>query len=379
MHRHHRTFIVSIMLAVLGTTLLSGCDFSGIRDTGNDKSDHASAEQVASTEQTPESFDPGVLVPVKHPWHKGDFQNGIQILWNTQDKYVEYDADRILDYVVDLGANSLGLSFPIYVDGATPTMTRAGSDTPSVQALRYVVEQAKVRKLRVSLRPLIFTTKNGSGPWRGSIDPIPGWFMSYRNFLAPYLDLATASGVDEFVLGTELTSQQKSREWPETIKFARQIYPGKLSYTLNTFLGKKPPFPDLGINMYPKVMESDNASINTLTKKLTKWLNRQQAILKTDLTIQEVAIAGRSNSYLDPNNWADTTADKQFRAIPAMQSKWFAAAYVAAKNVGANGIYFWGLNSAQQFGEDLDRNEQPLGNFVGRPGERAIKALFTQR
>jgi hypothetical protein len=361
-----------VLVAMLGT--LSACSSPALQNTDPPPTSSASTGPI-----TAPSVDP--IVSVVDPWRKGDFQKGIQIYWSSDSEYTQVDATRILDYVVSLGANSVGISFPVYVDGASPTKTYAGEKTPSVKDLRLVIQEARARDLRVMLRPVI-DEQNITGEitlaWRGTIgyyQPFSpsGWFASYRAFLAPYLRLAEQQGVDEFVLGSELTDLQSATEWQQVRAEARQLYKGELSYALNwTWQPKPAGFNNLGIDMYTPLPLGDDASVAQLASGLTTWLKHQQALIGQKLTVHEIGIQAQDTAYQHPWGW--TTDDT--RVNLTIQKRWFAAAYLACKRAGALGAYYWSVNSTQQLGKDLDVAAQPPGNFMGRPGEAAIRHAF---
>lgn len=331
-----------------------------------------------------QSVNPGkrlqpAVAMVANPWQTGDFQKGIQLYWHSDPDYVQVDATRVLDYVVDLGANSVGITFPIYVDGASPTKVYRGPDTPSVHDLRVVIKEAQARKLRVTLRPLIAEgTIVAEDPtkWRGTIGDDSAfnsnaWFASYNAVLKPYIELAEQQQVQEFVIGSELTQLESSVQWVQTVLQARSLYSGMLSYTFNYAWNTVPPVKHFGIDLYPPVPLGDDATVTQLTAALTSWLRTQKARLGSNLTVHEIGIAGRSGAYLEPWGQGDSG---EFN--PRIQSNWFTAAYQACLAVGIKGAYYWSVDSTQQLGKDLDVDAQPPGNFMGRPGEFAIRRAF---
>src|SRR5579859_3238664 len=105
-------------------------------------------------------------------WRPGQFQTGIQLYWHTSGTktQMEQDAARSLNYIVSLGANSVGITFSIFTDGVKPTHVYAGDATPSIKSLSIVLAAAKARGLRVMLRPEIDENNiaaAGNGAWRG--------------------------------------------------------------------------------------------------------------------------------------------------------------------------------------------------------------------
>ena len=208
------------MVSVVTVFMLSALGACSTLESGDNSGLPQSSASARPGSVSPPAKSPAIT-QVKHPWEEGDFQNGIQLYWRSDSEYTQVDATRILDYVVDLDANAIGISFPIYVDGATPTKLYAGDKTPSVKDLRLVIKEAKTRKLRVMMRPIIDEdniTAEIPTAWRGTIGgfaPFDSavWFSSYRKLLDPYLRLSEQESVDEFVLGSELTDLQSSDRW----------------------------------------------------------------------------------------------------------------------------------------------------------------------
>lgn len=319
-----------------------------------------------SSDASAAAYEPQI---VQHPWQPGQFQKGIQLTLNSSAKTMAVDANRTLDYIVKLGANSVSLSFPISVDSQTPLKVYAADDTPSVKTVQSVVQAAKTRKLRVTLRPFIEQVDV-----RRDLDPInpDGFFRMYQQLLGPYLKMASDQGVDEFVLGDEMTSLQTSKSWYTVAAYAKYRFKGELSYDLNADWQTKPPGVDsFGVNFYPTTTLGDAASIDDLAKVFSHWISKQQLLLKTSLTLDEVDIHGVTGAFQKPYQ---DSKDGTF-TNPAAQAKWFTAAWRAAKQADANGIYFAPLSTSQQFGSDLKVEDQPSDNFVGR-SDQYIKALF---
>jgi hypothetical protein len=309
-------------------------------------------------------------------------QLGVQVYWHTSGAPtdVRTDADRVFNYIVGLGANSVGLTFPIYTDGVRPThvYTLSGS-TPDPTSLGIAIAEAKARGLRVILRPLIdeANIKDAKGDWRGTIQPVDmaAWFASYWSVLLPYVQLAQRTGVNSFVVGTELNSlvYQKSR-WQTIDAAAAQIYSGELDYSDNWDIwvngGSYAPAPNIGLDAYPELKLSDSASVAELTSAWTQWLHNRSTTTLTKTVLQEVGIAANSGAYAHPALWATAGA----KIIPSIQINWFAAACESARTLRMAGIYFW----------DVDSNADPAnlaaaatdgGTIIGR-GDQAIKACF---
>ncbi len=308
-------------------------------------------------------------------------QLGIQIYWHdVNDPYaVKGNADRLFDYVVGLGANSVGISFPIFTDGARPTKvyTKTGV-TPTPASLRVVIGEARARGLRVMIRPIIDETniKNSAGAWRGSIKPVSmtAWFASYRRTLTPFLTVAQAGHADTFVIGSELDSLvSQSTSWKTLQAAASSVFRGRLAYADNwgRWATGRPGVsgPELGVDAYPQLKLSDSATTAQIADAWTGWLQENPTNL-TSTVIQEVGIAATAGAYKDPVAWGSTSD----RLAPKIQSKWFAGACDAARTLHMSGIYFWNLDA---WADPAKASSYTSTSFIGR-GDSAIKDCFAK-
>lgn len=308
-------------------------------------------------------------------------QLGIQVFWHeVNDPYaVKGNADRLFDYVVGLGANSVGISFPIFTDGARPTKvyTKTGV-TPTPASLRVVIGEARARGLRVMLRPIIDENniKNSAGAWRGSIEPVSmtAWFASYRQTLTPFLAVAQAAHADTFVIGSEMDSLVgQSTSWKTVQTAASSVFHGRLAYADNwgRWATGRPGVsgPELGLDAYPQLHLSDSATTAQIAAAWTAWLRTNPANL-TSTVVQEVGIAATPGAYQEPAAFG-TTRD---HLAPNIQIKWFAGACDAARNLHMSGIYFWNLDA---WADPAKASSYTSGSFIGR-GDSAIKACFTK-
>jgi len=328
-------------------------------------------EHTASPSPTPH---------VAQPWWPGQFQNGIQIYWhiNGPASSLQRTAAQDLNYIVGLGANSVGISFPIYTDGAAPTRVYAGPETPSVDSLSIVLAAAKARKLRVMLRPLIEETNiKTAGQWRGTIEPPSNtaWFADYDKLLVGYAELAQQYGVEELVAATELSSlQSQTAQWTalsDQIKAAG--YAGVMSYAMNWNQFTAVPFQALGLDAYVPVYLGDDATVAELTDALAAWLNQLTLSVRQASTVQEVGIPALSGAYTHPWLWGASTG--VINTI--VQANWFTAACQAAKATQTVGIYYWMLDSNNDNPLQPDVTRQSSTSWVGRPAEQSIKSCFS--
>ncbi|BCY15623.1 hypothetical protein [Actinoplanes sp. L3-i22] len=369
MNRPERPLRLRSVLAALIVTQLAACGPLAPHIPDSPVRKPAAAEATPTATTAP---------PVTTAVRATEAQLGVQIYWHgvVGSKPVRANAIRLLDYVAGLGANSVGITFPIYTDGARPSRvyTRAG-DTPTPNDLRIITELAKERGLRVLIRPLIDEVNLApGGAWRGSIKPpsVDGWFTSYTQALMPFLIAAQSARADLFVIGSELDSLVVHQEqWRTTVTTMGKIFKGRLVYADNwgTWETGRPGVPgaEPGLDAYPQLGLPDSASLQQVTAAWSAWLRKRPAEL--DKTVfQEVGIAASPGAYEKPTTWP---RNRQ-KLTPQIQIRWFAGACAAAKSLHMAGIYFWTLDA---WADPADAAGYDVGSFIGR-GDQAIRECF---
>lgn len=370
-----------VVVAIAAVVATSACaSFSERKQPGSPADDDSPAGDGRSATTGADLPTEHSRSPEKVTWRPGQFQQGIQVYWHTgtlPPDRLDQRAEEILDYLVSLGANSIGLTFPIYTDGPTPSKVYAGRETPSPSDLSRVVGLARAWGFRVMIRPLIDEANIMTTPpeWRGSIKPtdVSVWFRSYRRVLAPYVAMAAGKGVEEFVLGAELVSLQREvAEWRRTARMARN-FPGRLSYGMNWDLLEPVPFVrEYGVDMYPALDLDDDATLGQVSRALSRWLGQHPQSFRQRLTIHEVGIAAQRGVYRQPWLWGTATGDELRFDI---QAKWFAAACDAALRAEVQGIYYWMIDSNVD-PRSVDPATSPAADFAKRPAEKAISRCF---
>jgi hypothetical protein len=305
---------------------------------------------------------------------------GVQVFWNPIGSLAEQEtgADTIFNYVVGLGANTVGIDFFFATNGAKPTYVYGlTGTTPSTSIIAMTIAKARAHGLRVLIRPLMYEGNLGS-TWRGGISPPnkPAWFTSYFQFLKPYLQTADAGGANAFDYDVELDSLSSDKaDWTTLKTEAAQLFHGQLDATLNFSQWAKPlpwmPGPYPAVDAYPALNLKPTATVAQLTSAWTTWLHTRSATVLKNTAVQELGIGAVSGAY--PNPWkvyaAGTTLD-----IP-IQANWFAASCAAIKAAGMPGAYFFTVISTDQPGNPAAYDAYGPGSFIGR-GDQAIKRCF---
>ena len=305
---------------------------------------------------------------------------GVDVYWDSTGALADMaaDANKIFNYVVGLGANSVGINFFFYTNGVHPTTVYGvRGSTPSPATLSMVIASARRHGLRVLVRPLL-NEKNivdSQGDWRGSIQPpsVIGWFHYYWEFLKPYFAAAQRGGATGFDVGSELDSLAPDQyEWTAFKAAAAKIFTGQLDYAVNYGRWQEdPPYepvPDAGVDAWPQLGLGDTASVRELTAAWVRWLHNQPGSVLRRTVLQEVGLAAVSGAYREPALLAPRGATLDV----AIQDKWFAAACAATKQTGMAGIYFYDVNSTDSPARAASYGP---GSFIGR-GDQVIKACF---
>jgi hypothetical protein len=325
---------------------------------------------------------------VRHPWQPGMRQLGIQVYWtanrtDSSTAVVRTKAKRIIDYAINLNANSVAVTFPFFTHGLTSNSVYAKrSLTPTARHIAIFLAVARKAHIRVTLRPVLdentLIAKNPQA-WRGSIEPKSraAWFRSYRNFLLPYAVAAQRGRAATFVLGTELTSLEGAPQWHGLVHSLRSVYGGQLTYDLNhdEFSGgtTNPPIPTRNVDAYPQFALPPNASVARLTGSWDAWLGTHPLAYRRAMTLSEIGIDAVAGSYNDPWVWTST---RNAPIDTRVQADWYQAACnaVSAEQVGG-GIYWWEVNfDANPAGPRPFESDRLT--FLDRPAQRVIRNCF---
>lgn len=305
---------------------------------------------------------------------------GIQVFWGPESSAsIASDANRIFNYVVSLGANSVGINFFFYTDGVTPTKVYAGAQTPTPAMIGQITAIARAHGLRVLIRPLLNENNliDPQGDWRGSIRPpsTVQWFTSYFNFLRPYFVAAQQSNATSFDVGSELDSLAPDQaQWTWLEAKARQLFTGQLDYAVNygrwQLVPSYEPVPVAAVDAYPVLPVGNFAPVGRLTNAWVNWLLTQPESVLHQTVLQEVGIAAVVGAYAEPARSYPVGTPIDIN----VQVKWFEAACNAAKQVGLAGIYFYDVNGIDQPQSPAAAGYAP-GSFIDR-GASEIATCF---
>jgi hypothetical protein len=221
--------------------------------------------------------------------------------------------------------------------------------TPTPEALSDLIRYAKGKGLRVILMPIVLLDAPRGNEWRGTLKPESWseWFESYREILTHFAWIAQGSGVDVFVVGSELVSSEtRTDEWKRTIAKVRETFKGYLTYSSNWDHYTAVSFWDqldlIGMNSYWKLGADSSVSVEEIGKR---WKEIQAGLLpfveKTGkpLLFLEVGWCSMSNAAHEP--WDYTTGDPIDLELQARLYEGFFRTWHGNPLLGGFSIWEW--------------------------------------
>lgn len=326
--------------------------------------------------------------PPKTPTARVSTALGVDIWWIKKAPFksaaaIHKEASAIVDYVVeDLHANSLSVSFPLFVKTITSSKVFATSETPSPANVRTLIRVARASRLRVVLRPLLNVDDKKGYTWRGFIDPPRriDFFRSYAAALRPYLELAQVEKEPTFVYSTELfvLSKKDPAAWNYFIQLLHQHYRGALVYDSTAIQYynrniKVPGYSD-AVDAYFSVKAGPRASVALLERGYEAYFIHKTKDVLRRTVLYEVGINAVPTGYSDSQKV--DSGHTQYRYL-FMQRRWFTMVCRVVHHLHLAGIYFWNLffNTDPQ----TVRGHSPWLSptvWVARPGARAVTRCF---
>jgi len=228
-------------------------------------------------------------------------------------------AQTSLDNAAANGINSIAVVvtwFQPSVDSSGPIYP--GPRTVTDDEIAAVVVMARTRGMSVLLRPAVdpdWNLPNTSGTWRGQIgrnftaEQWQQWFAAYSQMLTHYARVATATGVEIFSVGMELSAtQSQDLLWRSTISKIRSIFRGQLTYGANWDVVANVTFFDaldvIGVDAYYPLLPSVR---NATTKQLVSAWQQPAADLQalallhgTTVILTELGYCSSPASHADP-------------------------------------------------------------------------------
>jgi hypothetical protein len=299
-----------------------------------------------------------------------------------------------------LGANSIGIGFPLYTDTLTSNdvyaklqCNNSGNtspyQTPPPLVLASVIQIAHNAGLKVLLRPLLDQQNlyaQNSNWWRGVLAPTnpQEWINNYLTTLRPYLLVAQDTKTQYFAIETELDSLGDAQFWPAALALSHSIYKGSIvfNYSWGDPEGKKVAHPgtSMGIDTYPKTTALPNATVEQLLAQWNYLLRTAYEFRVPNLqkvAINEIGISAQDGMYTQPQRAGAPLS--QYPYNQAIQANWFEAACAFSEQHKLQGIYYWGPWLTSYAGALPKQPLTELPTDIQPAGAIAIKKCFRSR
>jgi hypothetical protein len=305
------------------------------------------------SQQIPAS--PPLTIPENVAIRPPAFQRGIDVDAYTYPAQDFSDAAAyVVAYAKKLHANSLSISFPIFMSNRQSSQVFGTSKTPTPTELGLFIADAERAGLYVSLRPLLSEFQIGGNRTTWIPTNMSAWFASYQRFLLPYARMAQANKVGMFIVGAEFSEFGDSSLWSGLDQALARVFHGRLAYANNGIASLSP---STGGQSAIKTVDAYPA----MNRPLVRGWEAFDRKLPKGTILTEVGISAFKDAWRTP--WQHRLAHHQFR--PRVQVWWFSAACRAATATGLRGIYFWALPLSFKFSETTGATPGAWAHSVG--------------
>ncbi|MGC4032886.1 MAG: hypothetical protein QM754_14350 [Tepidisphaeraceae bacterium] len=294
------------------------------------------------------------------------------------DEIAALGADAV-KFVVDARQEN-GSSSRIYLDMRM---------TPTPEQLGGLIKYAKSKGLRVVLMPIVLLDKPRGNEWRGRIQPESwdDWWDSYRDILTHFAWIAEGNGVDVLVVGSELISTENQvEEWTKTIKKAREVFHGRLTYSSNWDHYKAVKVWEqldfIGMNSYWTLGKENDASLDEIKetwRSIQNELFAFQSKVKKPIFFMEVGWASMANMVTEP--WDYTKDEQEAPTDTAIQKRLyegFFQSWYGRPELGGFSIWEWTPEPDQNDPQSVKETERGY-TPRGKPAEDVLKQWFAKK
>ncbi|MGI9553598.1 MAG: glycoside hydrolase family 113 [Thermodesulfobacteriota bacterium] len=252
-----------------------------------------------------------------------------------------------------VGYNTVQLNTFAYMKDIKEPVIYYGYD-PSLKP-KYIENEIKNLHnsgFMVMLKPHVWIGGNNLDPnnWRNKIDYaddalVKAWFQSYKKFIIYQARIAEKSGVEIFVIGTELVGMSKyDKHWNKLIEDVREIYSGKITYAAEGLNAENITFwtglDYIGIDAYFKLTEKDKPELKQILngwKRYEKELSELYAKYNKKIIFTEIGYKSVEGTTIRPWEWNDDKDASQLQQAVAFEA--FFKAHSNAEYL--EGFFIW--------------------------------------
>lgn len=294
--------------------------------------------------------------------------------------------DKFIREIAATGANTVCIVVNAYQQNCgSSSIFIESRKTPPERRLRELFALSHQLGMKVILMPIVLLEKGRKDEWRGKINPEldknswDDWWENYTNYILYYAGIAQTSGVDVFMVGSELVSTETQTDrWCKLITQVRGAYKGYLSYSANWDHYKVIHFWDkldiIGMTTYydlcgskPPTLETLKESWSQIHNDLIQW----QSTVGKPLLFTEVGWPNQVTAAKEPWNYYAA----QNKPDPGLQRACYQSFFDTWANEPALGGYMiweWRTHDAWVTGPMQDTSYCPKD----KPAMELISAHF---
>jgi hypothetical protein len=297
----------------------------------------------------------------------------------------DYDYRDELDRIRATGATCVSLQAIYRMDtGQSNLVHRHPTSSPTEESLRRTFREARADQLRIMFFPTINLKDEALDPtwWRGNIEPADWdlWWRNYTAFNVHLARIAQEEGVEWYSLGTEMGSTQRFPDrWRQLAAAVRQVYHGKLTYSVNFDSHDEFTFGDcldvIGMNTYDPIAKHDDYPSPAQVRDAWWWIVNKARTLharfQRPVMITEVGYPSVARAFAGP--WDFRTGQPKDLEV---QNFLLTGAFDVLRNWSDGEAVFYYL-----YGENL--SSKPVGGpddrtyaMWGKPAEATVRAYF---
>jgi hypothetical protein len=296
----------------------------------------------------------------------GGTQRGFALIWHPL-----YDGPQIarsMGEMADVGATWVQFTPAWFQNTRNASAIARSPLTMSDDNLERAIALAHKYRLKVFLTPHLYLPNDSRSTIRP--DDRGAWFASYTAFITHYAAMAQRLGVEQFAVGSELSSISDDRPgWLQVIREVRARYHGTVLYAADPDEAARVPFWDaldmIGIDAYyplSKVPTTDVSALQRSWEPIRAEMAAGSARYGRKILFTEAGYTSQEGTTTRPNDWMLGTKPNESEQ---------AAAYLALLATFSDqpwweGVYWWVWNALPDDGSDHATNYSPRGKAAER-------------
>ena len=240
--------------------------------------------------------------------------------------------------------------------------------TVSDDHLERTIALAHNYGLKVFLTPHLYVPNESRSTIRP--DDRGAWFASYTAFISYYAAMAQRLGVEQFAVGSELSSISDDRPgWLQVIQEVRARYHGTVLYAADAYEAARVPFWDaldlIGIDAYFPLSATPTTDVSVLQRSwepIRAEMAAGAARYGRKILFTEAGYTSQEGTTTRPNDWMLGTKPDESEQAAAYQ----ALLATFSDEPWWEGVYWWVWNALPDNGSDHATNYSPRGKAAER-------------